>query len=308
VLFHFDRQNYTSGEVPSEPSLEKLDQWLATFQSDTIYSCNTLPAELAGDPELSSLACGVLFLPLEQGCYLALLRPEVIRSIAWAGEPPEQDSVAALTPRHSFEKFMSESRGKAEDWNSLELEIAALLRSEILTYIERAKLVKISLHDSLTGLANRQQFDQNLSQAVTACIERNQCFAIHMLDLDRFKPVNDTYGHAVGDQLLQEVSSRLLSIVRQVDTVARLGGDEFAIIQTGRVDDAAVMTLAAKIIHQISSPFVIEGNTISIGISVGVAVCPVDSKDPVTLLQQADTALYAAKNNGRNQYKRFSPD
>ena len=129
--------------------------------------------------------------------------------------------------------------------------------------------------------------------------------ALHCLDLDKFKPVNDTLGHAVGDLLLQEVAKRLLDSVRDTDTVARLGGDEFVVIQVGIVDRAGAENLANRVIEQLHKPFLLEGHTIQIGTSIGVALAPEDSTDADELLKKGDLALYRCKAEGRGTF-RFS--
>ena len=127
------------------------------------------------------------------------------------------------------------------------------------------------------------------------------------LDLDRFKEVNDTLGHAVGDALLQAAAERLQSCVRDRDTVARLGGDEFAVIQTGAAQPMGATTLALRIIEAISAPYQISDHQIVVGASVGISVAPDDASDADLLLRNADLALYRAKNEGRGTYRFFEP-
>jgi diguanylate cyclase (GGDEF)-like protein len=127
-----------------------------------------------------------------------------------------------------------------------------------------------------------------------------------MLDLDRFKNVNDTHGHPAGDQLLRETAQRLKTALRETDVVARLGGDEFAIIQSSKGkprEDAA--NLADRIVRFISRPYDIDGNIISVGTSIGIALAPQDTDDSTELLKMADLALYAAKAAGRNGFRFF---
>jgi diguanylate cyclase (GGDEF)-like protein/PAS domain S-box-containing protein len=170
-----------------------------------------------------------------------------------------------------------------------------------------ASIAKLARTDALTGLANRMTFGDHLRQAFAAAQRGSRSFAVLYLDLDRFKEVNDTLGHHAGDRLLQEVSRRLRDVTREIDLVARLGGDEFAIVQTGIDDSAAAGTLAEKLIEIVSAPYVIDGNDLRIGVSIGISLYEGNVGTPDALLMQADQALYRAKHAGRGQY-RFHSD
>lgn len=159
-------------------------------------------------------------------------------------------------------------------------------------------------HDELTQLVNRVVFHQRLSAAVTA---PDASFAVLYLDLDRFKQVNDTRGHSVGDALLAEVARRMRATVRATDTVARMGGDEFAIIQPLAGEPEAAAALAGRLVARLSEPYEIDGQTSVIGVSIGIAVCPGDGLAAEPLVRNADTALYRAKEAGRSTYRFFEP-
>ena len=164
-------------------------------------------------------------------------------------------------------------------------------------------------HDALTGLANRAALMEKLEEACARQRRWGEPFSALMLDLDRFKAVNDTLGHPVGDALLKEVAGRLKSSLRETDVLARLGGDEFAIIQTGETDQReAAMALANRILEIIARPFEIEGNELSIGTSIGIAMAPEHGTDPANLLKMADLALYRVKAEGRNDARCFEPE
>jgi diguanylate cyclase (GGDEF)-like protein/PAS domain S-box-containing protein len=169
-----------------------------------------------------------------------------------------------------------------------------------------AEIIHLARHDALTGLANRAEFNAKL-EAVSKRVRRNGgAFTVMMIDLDRFKAVNDTLGHPAGDQLLVEVGERLRSTVRETDVLARLGGDEFAIIQEGAPNQhEAAIALALRIIDGISQPFDLSGNRASLGTSIGIVLAPEHETDPEGLLKRADLALYDAKSNGRNDYRFF---
>ncbi|MGE4167079.1 MAG: EAL domain-containing protein, partial [Xanthobacteraceae bacterium] len=166
-----------------------------------------------------------------------------------------------------------------------------------------SKIMHMARHDSLTNLPNRVLF----REIMEAALDRGDQLAVLFLDLDRFKSVNDTLGHPVGDALLCEVTKRLQMAVRGADTVARLGGDEFAIVQMGGVPGQAT-DLAVRIIESISEPFDIMGHQVMIGTSVGIAIAPTDGKEPDQLLRNADMALYRAKSDGRGTYHFFHPE
>jgi diguanylate cyclase (GGDEF)-like protein len=169
------------------------------------------------------------------------------------------------------------------------------------------RIVHLARHDALTDLANRTLFRKELEAAMQA-IPAGRMFAVHYLDLDRFKSVNDTLGHPVGDKLLRVVAERLRQAVRSCDLVARLGGDEFAIIQmeVERRSDAAA--LASRIVDLVGRPFTVDGHQIQIATSIGIGVAPEDGTDPDELMKLADMALYSAKASGRSTWRFFEPD
>ncbi|MDB5402897.1 MAG: putative diguanylate cyclase (GGDEF)/phosphodiesterase with and two sensor [Rhodopila sp.] len=163
----------------------------------------------------------------------------------------------------------------------------------------------LAYHDALTGLANRTQLTDRLAQALAGAAHDRGSFAVLALDLDRFKVVNDTLGHDAGDQLLAEVANRLRSTVRSTDTVARVGGDELVVIQTGVAQPAGATELSRRLIEHLAEPFDIAGRQVTVGVSVGIAVYPGDGMTSVTLLQNADVALYQAKKSGRGGFRFF---
>lgn len=161
-------------------------------------------------------------------------------------------------------------------------------------------------HDMLTGLPNRILFRDRLEIAMKVCLERELLLAILFIDLDHFQKVNDALGHAIGDRVLLEVSSRLKSCVRSSDTVARIGGDEFVLILEGiNVLDEAE-EIAKQIIGTVSEPIVMEGKEFFVTPSIGIAVYPFDDDDVNSLLKKANSAMYKAKNAGRNTFRYFT--
>ena len=162
-------------------------------------------------------------------------------------------------------------------------------------------------HDPLTGLANRARFLERLHEALLNADRDNTHCALLLLDLDRFKAINDTLGHHAGDHLLKDVAARLLNCVRETDTVSRLGGDEFVVILTRLKSLQAAEVIAENIIRELGRPFEVEGHQVNSGASIGIAMYPQDGGEAGDLLQKADLAMYRAKSSGRNRYRVFSP-
>jgi diguanylate cyclase (GGDEF)-like protein len=169
-----------------------------------------------------------------------------------------------------------------------------------------AKISHMALHDGLTDLPNRHLFNEEIAECFKH-LPRGQAFALLCLDLDRFKTVNDTLGHPVGDQLLQQVAARLRLCIREYDTVARLGGDEFAILKRGVAEPAQAKSLSERVVEAIGRPFDIGGHQVEIGVSIGIALAPTDATDSAELLKAADLAMLRAKTDGRGTYRFFDP-
>ena len=169
-----------------------------------------------------------------------------------------------------------------------------------------AKIAYYAHHDSLTGLPNRMRLNSDLDRALTYA-KRGEIVAVHMIDLDNFKSVNDTLGHPVGDKLLKMVADRLNEQLRETDTVARMGGDEFAIVERQIGASAGAASLATRITSIIGEPYEVDGHRIVIGTSIGIAVGPQDGASSEELMRNADLALYRAKAEGRGTFRFFEP-
>ncbi|GMO11947.1 putative bifunctional diguanylate cyclase/phosphodiesterase [Bradyrhizobium sp. TM233] len=165
------------------------------------------------------------------------------------------------------------------------------------------QIAHMAHHDALTDLANRVLFGQRLKQV----LEQGGMFAVHHIDLDKFKAVNDTLGHQAGDTLLQDVARRLSQLVRGSDTVARMGGDEFVILQTPISDRNEADLLARDVVSKLSAPFGLDGHQAVASASIGIAIAPGDGSTPEQLLHNADLALYRAKSDGRGVHRFFEP-
>lgn len=176
----------------------------------------------------------------------------------------------------------------------------AILHNFTLMDDERANMQQLAFHDPLTGLPNRRLFLNLLDQAINYATKNHQSFALMFIDLDRFKLVNDTLGHACGDKLLVAVAERLGQSVRRSDIVSRLSGDEFAILITCMDQVDQLEALAHKLIAAINQPFMIEAQSIEVRISVGISLFPADGVSAEDLLGQADGAMYQAKKTGGN--------
>jgi diguanylate cyclase (GGDEF)-like protein len=178
---------------------------------------------------------------------------------------------------------------------------------------DEARISYMAHHDALTGLASRSYFTESIEAAKMRLDRQGHPFGLLMLDLDRFKAINDSMGHAAGDTLLKEVARRLEKVITKDDVVARLGGDEFAIITFGTSIDSdephhdGSIALARRVLDIINEPFVIESKTVFVGASIGVALAPDDGVDTEALLKKADLALYKSKAKGRNVYSLFDP-
>ncbi len=180
---------------------------------------------------------------------------------------------------------------------------------EDITERQRAEahIVYLARHDQLTDLPNRVFFREELDKNLRR-LRRGEKFAILCLDLDRFKSVNDSLGHSIGDKLLGAVAGRLAGCVDGGDFVARLGGDEFAVIQSNVTRPEQSGALAGRIIERLAAPYEIEGQQLNVGVSIGIAIAPADGKDADQLLKNADLAMYRAKADGRGSYCFFEPE
>ena len=164
------------------------------------------------------------------------------------------------------------------------------------------KIRRLAMTDSLTGLANRTQFEKRFEQSIKLANRENKSLALMMIDLDKFKAVNDTFGHPVGDELLKAVAKVFTDNARETDVIARLGGDEFAILVIHPDKPESVGFYAQRIIDGLAETFIVQGNAVNIGSSVGISICPQDACEEEGLLKKADAALYESKSNGGGIY------
>jgi two-component system cell cycle response regulator len=226
-------------------------------------------------------------------------------------DPDSYLPVLAVTgqPSHKVRALKAGAKdfvSKPFDWDEVLMRVHNMLEVRLLHEDVRkhAKtLESMALQDPLTGLANRRLLPERVWMAMAHARRNRSAMAVLYLDLDGFKDINDTLGHAAGDQMLRLVAARLVAAVREEDTVARLGGDEFmiALWHVIGLDDTAMV--ASKLIQAVSQPYDIEGHSVIITISIGASIYPMHGMDADALMKSADAALYEAKRAGKNTYR-----
>ncbi len=249
--------------------------------------------------------------------FCAFTRSEEATEVRWAGAPSKfvatsPDGRVVLQPRRSFEVWKQSVGGRARDWSRTETEACErLLRilsdaGKRQTHAELQQvLVWHAHHDHLTGLLNRRTLEETLARQLSTS---RYDIAAMLIDLDNFKMINDTKGHAVGDRLLQELSRRLSAVIRPIDTLARVGGDEFMLLSNMvDADDASVLERAARLHAAVLAPFDLDGYSTMLGISIGIAIAPRHGTNATDLMRRADLALYSAKKLGRSRAVLFDP-
>ncbi len=226
---------------------------------------------------------------------------EIHRTGHWRGEVWSRRSNGEVFPQLLSVAAVKDAAGKTTHYVGVCTDISHVKRYE-------AQLQYQAHHDPLTGLPNRNLFEDRFEAALSRARREGTKAALLFLDLDHFKRINDSLGHAAGDALLQETAARLMSLMRKHDTVARLGGDEFAVLLESVAGVTDATSVAEKIIAALAAPFHISGHDLFVSTSAGIAFYPDDGADAETLLKNADTALYRAKGDGRNCYRLFSAD
>jgi diguanylate cyclase (GGDEF)-like protein len=256
----------------------------------------------------------VLIVPLQyhHQCvgWLTIFRDGYDTEILWAGRhnPDKRNSL----PRQSFEAWCEVKTNQSPQWQPDEIKLAQTIGIHLYMAVMQ-KRVEVMLrheasHDRLTQLPNRLLFDEQLSLALLNVQQRGEMLAVAFLDLDRFKTVNDTLGHAVGDQLLKQVTQRLQACLRKWDIVARWGGDEFTLLFPHITYIEDISKIAHRLLEVLTAPFFIEAQELYISASLGISLFPYDGGDADVLLKNADTAMYRAKQQGRNNYQFYSPE
>ncbi|MBI5431021.1 MAG: EAL domain-containing protein [Nitrosomonadales bacterium] len=219
----------------------------------------------------------------------------------WQGEVVDRRKDGEIYAEWLSISTLRDSAGKLTHYIALMSDISERKAAE-------ERMAYLAQHDVLTGLPNRMVFQDRVQQAITYAGRQQTKVALLFMDLDRFKNVNDTLGHHVGDLLLQEVAQRILQCVRSSDTVSRQGGDEFVIMLPNLDDLGDIVQVVNKLIENVATPYELAGYTMHVTTSVGVSIYPQDGHDSETLLRNADTAMYQAKDAGRNRYRFFTQE
>jgi diguanylate cyclase (GGDEF)-like protein/PAS domain S-box-containing protein len=287
--------------VKLDAALKHMSQGLVMFDSEQrMVMCNEKYAEMYGLPPHLCLPGTPLTAVINNHVVTEIYRdgmpadylPERIADVAGLKE-----SLHALSNGNSIAVVRSPMPNGG--WVSTHEDITHRLRLE-------DRIEHLALHDGLTDLPNRTLLQERLQNALGS-LQEGESVAVLYLDLDRFKQVNDTLGHAVGDSLLQAVSDRIKSCVRKTDTVARIGGDEFIVVQVTQNANKDASLLSERLIDKVAAPYDIKGHQVEIGVSIGIAVSPRDGNDQDQLMHNADIALYRSKAMGRGTYTFFEP-
>jgi diguanylate cyclase (GGDEF)-like protein len=284
-----------------DTALNNMSQGLCMFDAhQRLVTCNMRYAEMyglgaeqtqSGTPLQAILAARRAAGNMPEANPESWIRDAVVHPNSYAIETLGDGRIVSVSHRS-----MSD-----EGWVEIHQDITAQKRAE-------AELAHMARYDSLTGLANRALFTENASDAVVRMRERGEGFSVLLLDLDRFKNVNDSLGHSVGDSLLKLVAERLRRAASEDDVVARFGGDEFAILRSadGHGREGA-LALADRLLAIITEPYDLDGRRVTIGTSIGITFAPNDGADADVLIKNADLALYKAKSEGGDRYRLFEP-
>src|SRR6266478_6653922 len=297
-------ENLRIRNLQFDTAINNMSQGLCFFDAaHRLIVCNDryiemydLPSDRVGP---GTSLTEIVDMRFEAGSFPAMSREEYLHwraNVAVSAKPTE-----SIVELRNGRTFKIRHRPMPDfGWVATHEDITEQRRSEV-------KIEYMAHHDSLTDLANRVLLNERLEQALGHRIHREEIVAVHHLDLDQFKAVNDTFGHLAGDKLLKIVAGRLRRLVRDTDTIARMGGDEFVVVQGPIRDPAEATSLAQRIIALISEPYDIDGHQAVIGASIGIAVGPGDGLRPDKLLRNADLALYRAKGDGRGTFRFFEP-
>jgi len=341
IIVSVEGKLYLHGEVPSSSEIDSLLGWLGRQVSPEIFSCDYLGQQFPPAAGYADIASGLLATSLSSEMLNCIiwLRKEKPRTVNWAGKYEEgfvKNTAGGyrLTPRKSFQIWTESWRGRSVPWTHVEMGIAAMLALTLPESLsQKCKLEKeqeklrqaeeeirnLAFYDSLTKLPNRRLLADRLSQAMAASKRSGYYVALIFLDLDNFKPINDTHGHDVGDLLLIEAATRLKSCLREVDTAVRFGGDEFVVVLNELDNDKAAsisqaQTVAEKIHSVLSEPYKLktqnEGHeehiiTHRCTCSIGVVVFFDHKRNEHDIIKYADTAMFEAKEAGRNQIRLY---
>lgn len=312
-------------ETPEEKndSLPESSFGLSESNSSTNKSIFThlyAISDIYEEPELESLVPGfrgtkirsITIVPLKYqqqsvGC-LTLFRNETDTDTLWAGKK-DRDRRNRL-PRRSFEAWREIKKGQTQPWTAEEIKLAKSVGIHLYLAIMQSRLELMlrhqASHDPLTGLTNRLLFNEQLSFALASSQQSSEMLAVMFLDLDGFKQINDTLGHAAGDLVLKNVGDRLKGAVRDGDKIARWGGDEFTFLITKIDSSEDAAYIARELLESLNAPFRLNEHEFYIKGTLGIAIAPQDGIDAETLLKNADASMHRAKQLGKNQYQFYT--
>jgi diguanylate cyclase (GGDEF)-like protein/PAS domain S-box-containing protein len=306
-------QLYTSGEQPALVQLEESHFWQQAMGIVAVPLNHAHKAQfqaLAPAFEATSIRA-VLIVPLQYqqqylGC-LSIFRQEIGSEILWESWL-EQNEQSNPMPELS----VAWQQTIPQSWTQEEIKLAQALGTHLYMAVMQRRVEDTirhqASHDRLTELPNRLLFDERLTLALKQVHQHEEMLAVMFLDLDRFKSINDTLGHAIGDQLLQQVAQRITRCLKQSDTISRWGGDEFTLILPHLHSAEDITKIAQRILNVLEAPFQFGQQELHITASIGIALAPYDGEDAETLLKNADTAMYRAKQRGRNSFELYAAD
>ncbi|WP_051013960.1 diguanylate cyclase domain-containing protein [Pararhodospirillum photometricum] len=248
-----------------------------------------------------------------RGRFLALIHPEDTARVS-------ESEAACLDGRKAYDedyrvvwrdgsvRWLRETANLVRDDTGQAVRMVGVVRDVTQEKEAENRVLRLALHDPLTGLPNRAAFEARLDQVMVRAREDQRQVALAFIDLDRFKPINDTFGHATGDRVLTIISHRLSEAVRPDDMVARVGGDEFVAVLAGCDNDAQALTVAGRLLEAIRSPIILDGVIHKVGASIGVSLHPKLAATREALVHSADLAMYAAKRGGSLRVRLFTPE
>jgi len=310
AIVRIDGAMHRVGQTPPRPAAEDAIALLQPLAGGALLAIDDLGTRYPELADCTEYGSGALLLPLGHDSEDAILwfRPELPRTVAWGGNPNQHviadPATGRLSPRASFTAWREVVSGRSEPWAEVDCALARQLRTAFehaAAQRTKAELAKLRHYDALTGLPNRRLLQQRLAEAQN---DTSTVTALLFLDIDRFKAVNDTMGHAAGDALLIEVARRLVDIAGPDHVTARLGGDEFVILCRG-LDRDALTDLSERVRAAIEISYDIIGRPCYVSASIGIAIA--DQLGGLDLVCAADTAMYAAKQGGGNRGVVFGP-
>jgi chemotaxis family two-component system sensor kinase Cph1 len=310
VTVSFAGEFRSLGDAPPQETATALQTLLRRTHPDDHFSSSALAEDQPIAAALLPLVAGIVFVPLGSGDDAVVwYRREVLQTVNWLGDQTTDNRVGPLSPRNSFTVWKQTVADRSAAWDEAAVHEATGLRTDatdVLLRRTQAQLAHQGLHDDLTGLANRRQAIAWLVDSFPDPTPPAPV-AVLFVDIDKFKYVNDSFGHDIGDHMITTTADRLQALARPQDLVARLGGDEF-MVALHDVTLPEAQALADGIVAAFDAPVVVHDQTIPMSVSVGLALAGTDRpSEPLDLLREADTAMYEAKTSGGDQVALFEP-